>query len=191
MHPTYSTIALLGAIILVMAIVPAYNAFAGAEIGQPAPALVVQELNGQTFDLSAMRGKVVVINFWATWCQPCRQEMPALDAFYRQYHTQGVEIIGISADRPHERSNVNKVMQSFSYPAAMLDDVKDDDFGDPSSLPVTFIIDGTGVVRAKFTPDETLATQQNLSTAILPLLPGKPEVPISTPRDSNARPSSP
>jgi len=187
----YSTIALLGAIILVMAIVPAYNAFAGAEIGQPAPALVVQELNGQTFDLSAMRGKVVVINFWATWCQPCRQEMPALDAFYRQYHTQGVEIIGISADRPHERSNVNKVMQSFSYPAAMLDDVKDDDFGDPSSVPVTFIIDGTGVVRAKFTPDETLATQRSLSAAILPLLPGKPEVPISTPRDSNARPSSP
>ena len=191
MHSMYSTIALLGAIILVMAIVPAYNAFAGAEIGQPAPALVVQELNGQTFDLSAMRGKVVVINFWATWCQPCRQEMPALDAFYRQYHTQGVEIIGISADRPHERSNVNKVMQSFSYPAAMLDDVKDDDFGDPSSVPVTFIIDGTGVVRAKFTPDETLATQQSLLAAILPLLPGKPGVPISTPRDSNARPSSP
>jgi peroxiredoxin len=191
MHPTYSTIALLSAIILVIAIVPAHSAFADAEIGQPAPALVVQELNGQTFDLSAMRGKVVVINFWATWCQPCRQEMPALDAFYRQYHTQGVEIIGISADRPHERSNVNKVMQSFSYPAAMLDDVKDDDFGDPSSLPVTFIIDGTGVVRAKFTPDETLATQQSLLATILPLLPGKPGVPISTPRDSNARPSSP
>jgi cytochrome c biogenesis protein CcmG/thiol:disulfide interchange protein DsbE len=191
MHSMYSTIALLGAIILVMAIVPAHSAFADAEIGQPAPALVVQELDGQTFDLSAMRGKVVVINFWATWCQPCRQEMPALDAFYRQYHTQGVEIIGISADRPLERSNVNKLMQSFSYPAAMLDDVKDDDFGDPSSVPVTFIIDGTGVVRAKFTPDETLATQRSLSAAILPLLPGKPEVPISTPRDSNARPSSP
>jgi cytochrome c biogenesis protein CcmG/thiol:disulfide interchange protein DsbE len=191
MHSTCSTIAFLGAIILVMTIVPPHSAFAGAEIGQPAPALVVQELDGRTFDLSAMRGKVVVINFWATWCQPCRQEMPALDAFYRQYHTQGVEIIGISADRPHERSNVNKVMQSFSYPAAMLDDVKHDDFGDPSSLPVTFIIDGTGVVRAKFTPDETLATQQNLSTAILPLLPGKPGVPISTPQDSTARPSSP
>ncbi len=157
-------------IISLMLILPGRCAYAKAEIGQPAPALVVPELNGQTFDLSALRGKVVVINFWATWCQPCRQEMPALDAFYRRYHTQGLEMIGLSADRPHERSTVNNVMQSFSYPAAMLDDVKDDDFGDPDSLPVTFVVDRDGVVRAKLTPDQTLVTDKTLSAAILPLL---------------------
>ena len=173
MRPTFSAVAFFWRLILGHAVVPARSAFAVAEVGQPAPALVVQELDGQTFDLSALRGKVVVINFWATWCQPCRQEMPALDAFYRQYHGQGLEMIGLSADRPHERSGVSKVMQSFSYPAAMLDDVKADDFGDPSELPVTFIIDGNGVVRAKFTPDQTLATEKSLSAAVLPLLPGK------------------
>src|SRR5271167_1380453 len=120
MRLTFSAVAFLGTIILFMTIVPVQSAFAVAEVGQPAPALVVQELDGQTFDLSAMRGKVVVINFWATWCQPCRQEMPALDAFYRQYHGQSLVMIGLSADRPHERSDVSKVMQSFSYPAAML-----------------------------------------------------------------------
>ena len=104
MRPTISAIALCGAIIAFAMIASAQNAFAVAEVGQPAPALVVPELNGQSFDLSALRGKVVVINFWATWCQPCRQEMPALSAFYRQYHGQGLEMIGLSADRPHERS---------------------------------------------------------------------------------------
>jgi cytochrome c biogenesis protein CcmG/thiol:disulfide interchange protein DsbE len=192
MRPTCSR-ALRAAVIIYMIVsltvlLPARPAHANANVGQPAPALVVPELSGQTFDLSALRGKVVVINFWATRCEPCRQEMPALDAFYRQYHTKGVEMIGISADRPHERSNVSKVMQSFSYPVAMLDDVKEDDFGDPTSLPVTFIIDGTGVVRAKFTPEVTLATQQSLSAAILPLLPDKPAAPISTPRASAASP---
>jgi peroxiredoxin len=173
MRPTISDVALCAAVIALAMIALAPNAFAVAEVGQPAPALVVPELNGQTFDLSALRGKVVVINFWATWCQPCRQEMPALNAFYRQYHSQGLEMIGLSADRPHERSTVATVMQSYNYPAAMLDDVKDDDFGDPDSLPVTFIIDGNGIVRAKFTPDVTLATEKSLSSAVLPLLPAK------------------
>jgi len=185
MRLTFSAVAFLGAI---MTIVPAASAFAAAEVGRAAPALVVQELNGQAFDLSALRGKVVVINFWATWCQPCRQEMPALDAFYRQYHAQGLEMIGLSADRPHERSNVSKVMQSFSYPAAMLNDVKVDDFGDPSSLPVTFIVDGNGVVHAKLTPDETLVTEKSLSAAILPLLPGKPPALTSPSPGSTASP---
>ena len=78
------------------------------EVGQPAPSLVVQELDGQTFDLSAVRGKVVVVSFWATWCPPCRAEMPVLDAFYRRYHGQGLEMIGLSADRPHDRSDVHQ-----------------------------------------------------------------------------------
>jgi thiol-disulfide isomerase/thioredoxin len=69
-----------------LAALTALDAQAATELGQPAPALLVQELNGQTFDLAALRGKVVVINFWATWCPPCRQEMPTLDAFYRRHH---------------------------------------------------------------------------------------------------------
>jgi thiol-disulfide isomerase/thioredoxin len=112
----------------------ALRARADSELGQPAPALIIEELNGNTFDLAAQRGKVTIVNFWATWCPPCRKEMPALDAFYRRYHAQELEMIGLSADRPHDRSEVVKVMQSFSYPAAMLDDAKSDGFSDPSAL---------------------------------------------------------
>lgn len=149
---------------------------ANATLGQPAPALVIEQLNGDTFDLASQRGKVIIVNFWATWCPPCRKEMPALDAFYRRYHAQGLEMIGLSADRPHERAEVVKVMQSFSYPAAMLDDAKSDGFGDPSALPVTYVVDAQGVIRAKFTPDEKPLTQPNLAVAVLPLLPHRTPV---------------
>ena len=157
-------------LIVALAILPPFDVYAAAEIGQPAPALVVQELNGQSFDLATLRGKVVVINFWATWCPPCRQEMPALDAFYRRYHGDGLEMIGLAANRTHERSDVAKVMDSFSYPAAMLRDCKSNGFNDPTELPVTYIIDAQGIVRAKLIPEETPVTEQTLTQAVLPLL---------------------
>ncbi len=180
MRTTYSWFA--GVRELLAIIYGAVLAFASATVGNPAPALDVPELDGQTFDLSAQRGKVVIVNFWATWCPPCREEMPALDAFYRRYHGQGLEMIGVSADRPHDRSDVTKVMQSYSYPAAMLDDAKVNDFGTPDALPMTVVVDGNGVVRAKLTPDQTTVTEKSLSDAVLPLLPQKSAA------DPNAKP---
>jgi cytochrome c biogenesis protein CcmG, thiol:disulfide interchange protein DsbE len=149
----------------------ATSAFASVTVGNAAPALVVPELNGNGFDLSALHGKVVIVNFWASWCTPCRKEMPALDAFYRRYHGDGLEMIGVSTDRPHDRSDVIKAMQSISYPAAIMDDATVNDFGAPDALPMTVVVDSNGVVRAKFTPDQTPVTEQSLSDAVLPLLP--------------------
>ena len=158
-------------VIAALVLANAPRAYGNSELGQPAPALVIEELNGNAFDLAAQRGKVTIVNFWATWCPPCRKEMPALDAFYRRYHAQGLEMIGLSADRPHDRTEVAKVMQSYTYPVAMLDDAKSDGFADPSALPVTYIVDAQGIIRAKFTPDENPVTEQSLAAAVLPLLP--------------------
>ncbi|MGD0116694.1 MAG: TlpA disulfide reductase family protein [Candidatus Binatus sp.] len=149
-------------------------ALASATVGSAAPALVVPELDGQTFDLGAERGKVVIVNFWATWCPPCRAEIPALDAFYRRYHGNGLEMIGVSADRPHDRSDVTKMKESLSYPVAMMDDATVNDFGPPNTLPITFVVDGNGILRAEFTPDQTPVTEKTLSDAVLPLLPQNP-----------------
>jgi len=146
-------------------------ACAAAEVGQAAPALVVQQLDGQAFDLGTLRGKVVIVNFWATWCPPCRQEMPILDAFYRQYRARGLEMIGVSIDRPRDRSNVRELMRPFSYPAALSADAKVNGFGTPAALPVTFVLDGNGSVRAKLTPDKMPVTEESLADVVRPLLP--------------------
>jgi len=168
MRDAFWSVAFAAAVVVVAGLAPA--AHAAADIGQTAPSLVVKQLDGPTFDLSALRGKVVIINFWATWCPPCREEMPALNAFYRRHHDQGLEMIGLSADRPHDRASVREAMQSFSYPAAMLDDSTANGFGTPSVLPITYVIDRAGVVRVRLTPDETPVTEKSLAGVVLPLL---------------------
>ena len=155
---------------LILALTNVSNLLCATSIGQAAPALVVQEFNGHTFDLATEQGKVTIVNFWATWCPPCRKEMPALDAFYKRYHSQGVEMIGLSADRPRDRSEVAKVMQSFSYPAAMLDDAKSNGFDKSSALPVTYVIDKSGILRAKLIPDEKPLMEESLAEVVAPLL---------------------
>ena len=154
----------------------ASRASAAADVGQAAPGLIVTEVGGSTFDLAALRGKVVIVNFWATWCSPCREEMPILDAFYRRQHDRGVELLGLSMDRSRDREAVRKLTQSVSYPIALASDAKVNGFGAARALPVTYVIDETGTVRARLPPDAPL-TEKRLEEVVLPLLPpqqGKP-----------------
>jgi thiol-disulfide isomerase/thioredoxin len=153
-----------------------FAAIASASIvGEAAPALIVPELSGNQFDLAKLRGKVVVINFWATWCPPCRDEMPALNAFYQRHHAEGVEMLGLSADRAHARADVVKVMQSFSYPAAMLSDAATDGFGPVADLPVTIVVGPNGVVRNEITPSDGPLTEERLSAVVEPMLMQNPQ----------------
>lgn len=148
----------------------ALAADAPVRVGERAPALVVPRLDGAVFDLAALRGKVVIINFWATWCSPCRAEMPQLDAFYRRYRARGLELLGVSVDDAQDRDAVVRVMKSFSYPAALAAAAKANDFGAPIAVPMTWIIDAKGVVRARLMAGNA-ATLQSLEQAVLPLLP--------------------
>lgn len=151
-------------------------ALAGAavETGQPAPALLVPQLDGTQFDLAAQRGKVVIVNYWATWCSPCRAEMPVLDSFYKRYHSRGLVMLGVSVDDAHDRPAVLALMQKLAYPAAMVADAKVNGFGPPLAVPMTWIIDPAGVVRARLVSGNAV-TEQTLSKKVLPLLPARGE----------------
>ena len=146
----------------------------GLDVGQPAPALVAPQLDGQTFDLAAQRGKVVIVNFWATWCGPCRAEMPLLNRFYLAHRAQGVALVGVSVDEPRDRKEVAGIMRQFAYPAALAATARANGFGPPLAVPMTWVIDQTGVVRARLL---AAVTEQALSQAVLPLLPAPANTP--------------
>jgi cytochrome c biogenesis protein CcmG, thiol:disulfide interchange protein DsbE len=140
---------------------------AAPEMDQPAPPLIATALDGETFDLAKLRGKVVLVNFWATWCAPCRKEMPILDAFYRRYREQGLELIGISVDFARDSAKMRKAAAAVSYPTAMASDIRVNGFGPPDGVPVTYVVDAEGVVRDKF-----IATPSKLlRDVVIPLLP--------------------
>jgi cytochrome c biogenesis protein CcmG, thiol:disulfide interchange protein DsbE len=139
---------------------------AAPAIDSAAPDLVLSELGGETFDLGKLRGKVVLVNYWATWCAPCKKEMPVLNSFYRRYHEQGLEIIGISADRPQDFARMRRMSGALAYPTTTLDKISQDGFGPPSGFPLTYVIDRDGIVRDQFID----VREELLRDVVLPLL---------------------
>jgi len=117
---------------------------------KPAPAFVRNSLGGQLVDSSAYRGKVVLLNFWATWCAPCQLEMPRFAAWQKQYGPQGLQIVGVSMD--DEPDGVRKLTSKLriNYPVVMGDEQLGTLYGGILGLPVTFLIDRQGQVVARF-----------------------------------------
>jgi peroxiredoxin len=116
--------------------------------GSPAPAFEVTTLEGQTVALEDLRGKVVLLNFWATWCPPCRVEMPGFQSVYDRHRESGFTIVGVSTDlrgRDHVREFLEE--RSISYPIAMASGSIVRDYGGATALPTSFLIDRRGNIR--------------------------------------------
>jgi cytochrome c biogenesis protein CcmG/thiol:disulfide interchange protein DsbE len=144
-------------------------AFAIAE-GAPAPAIEGRLLDGTGFSLAAHAGKVVMFNFWATWCAPCREEMPALDAYYRRHHGEGFELIAISMDSPKDEAKARAMMQYFAFPAALARETNVKGYGRIWRLPLTFVIDRRGILRKDGWSGDPLLDAAILEETITPLL---------------------
>ncbi|OIQ99346.1 thiol-disulfide oxidoreductase ResA [mine drainage metagenome] len=117
------------------------------EEGKAAPAFTATLLNGQPFSLASAKGEVVIINFWATWCPPCRQEMPVIESYYAQHKQQGLRVIAISLDEDADDAKVREVMQSYHFDAAFERETQHKGYGRIWRLPITFVIDRKGILR--------------------------------------------
>jgi thiol-disulfide isomerase/thioredoxin len=129
-------------------------------IHQPAPGFVRSDLNQQRIDLSAYRGKVVLLNFWATWCAPCRVEIPRFVQWQSRYGPEGLQVISISMDdSPDPVLAVNR-KHHVNYPIVMGDEELGTSYGGILGLPVTFLIDRRGYITARFKGETNLATME-------------------------------
>ena len=123
---------------------------AASLLNRTAPDFTRQDLSGHAVHLAGLRGKVVLLNFWATWCAPCQIEMPAFAAWQRQYGPQGLDVVGISMD--DSAAEAQRVIRrlKIDYPVAMGDVHLGLRYGGVFGLPLTYLIDRNGVIRARF-----------------------------------------
>ena len=117
------------------------------EAGQPAPGYAIPLLDGTTFTPDRGAGHVVVLHFWATWCIPCRGELPAIERYYRKHHGGGLDFIAISVDDPSDLATVKEMLGHFSYPGAVIQEAHVRGYGRIWRIPLTFVIDRNGVLR--------------------------------------------
>jgi len=115
-----------------------------------APQFVRTDLENRKLDLRAYSGKVVLLDFWATWCASCQIEMPRFVAWQSQYGPRGLQIIGISMDDDPALARKLYKKMKLNYPVAMGDEKLGQLYGGVLGLPLTFLIDSQGKVQAQF-----------------------------------------
>jgi cytochrome c-type biogenesis protein len=142
---------------------------------KPAPELELKTLDGQPFALASLRGRVVLLNFWATWCIPCRQEIPDLSALQRDLGARGLTVVGVSADDSADdvRDFQRALAQDYTV---VLGTAAGKSSYEVVGLPKTFVIDRQGRIRQTFTGERKRA---QFEAEILPLLEEKETVSLN------------
>ena len=139
----------------------------GNQVGVPVPAIRVEALSGKKIDVASYRGRVLLLDVWASWCGPCKQELPMLDAMARRLKSQGIDVLAVSVDQ--DRANVDKFLQSHGKWSLT---IAHDPAGaiaerlQPDKMPTSYVIDRAGIVRyvnSGFEPADAKEIVQRLS----------------------------
>jgi thiol-disulfide isomerase/thioredoxin len=134
---------------LALAAVFALPAFAASTSSGPAPAFQLSGRGGKAIDLSQFKGQVVMINFWATWCKPCRDEMPLLEDIYKKYKPMGFTMLAVNVEPDSKAAEVwlGKLSKPVTFPVAFDTDSKVSKMYKVAVMPSTVIVDRKGNVR--------------------------------------------
>ena len=118
-------------------------------VGAPAPDFTLKDLAGKDVTLSSFRGRVVLLNFWATWCGPCRFEMPAIEQRYEKYESRSFVVLAVDLDEP--AADVSAFVQSFglTFPVLLDPGAGVNDLYRVRGYPTTFFLDGQGTITQK------------------------------------------
>ena len=122
-------------------------ALAAATVGAPAPDFTLRVLDGPNLRLQEQRGKVVLVNFWATWCGPCRKEMPHLNRIADKYRSSGLVMLGVNVDDNVRTAAEVAAKLGVKFPVLLDTDKKVGKLYDLNSMPSTMVIDRSGRVR--------------------------------------------
>jgi thiol-disulfide isomerase/thioredoxin len=134
---------------------------------KPAPEFVRNDLAGRPVDLAVFRGRVVLLNFWATWCAPCQVEIPRFIGWQSKYAAGGLQIIGVSMDDDLAPVAALVRERAVNYPVVMGDEHIGLLYGGVLGLPVTYLIDRRGIVRARYEGDADLGAMESAIQRLL------------------------
>ena len=119
------------------------------EIGKPAPMYAATTLAGDSATTAGLAGKVVLLNIWATWCAPCRQEIPYLQSVYQKHRADGLEIVGVSVDARGQDAEISAFVKDFgmTYPIWRDPDERIQSLYLALGVPASYLIDRAGILR--------------------------------------------
>ena len=140
-------------------------------VGATAPPATLAALDGQRISTTQLLGQVVILTFWATWCEPCREELPLLSRYADQHAGAGLRILGFSLDPPDNLPEVRKVAQTLSFPVGLLANSSAPGYGRIWRLPVNFTIDRAGRLAVNgWKEKQPTWTAERLEQVVTPLL---------------------
>jgi cytochrome c biogenesis protein CcmG/thiol:disulfide interchange protein DsbE len=150
---------------------PVYGWANSLHVGQPAPPATLVTLDGQRVATSDLIGHVVILTFWATWCGPCRQELPLLSAYAAEHSKEGLSVLGFSLDAPEDMRKVQAMAQSLHFPVGLLVNSSLPGYGRIWHIPVNFTIDRQGrLIDNGWDDKQAIWTPERLESIVTPLL---------------------